>query len=71
MRKGKDPELYLWRMGPDPGGPKTSGSLPSTAYSAYLERLVLQGRIEKTTLGEVSEYIEECLLPDECFLLVR
>ena len=31
----------------------------------------VKGRIEKTTLGEVSEYIEEVLLPDECFLLIR
>merc|ERR1719414_1976938 len=31
----------------------------------------VKGRIEKTSLGEVSEYIEEVLLPDECFLLVR
>ncbi|XP_023347437.1 DNA-directed RNA polymerase III subunit RPC1, partial [Eurytemora carolleeae] len=31
----------------------------------------VKGRIEKTCLGEVSEYIEEVLLPDECFLLIR
>ena len=31
----------------------------------------VKGRIEKTSLGEVSEYIEEVLLPDECFLLIR
>merc|ERR1719431_549829 len=30
-----------------------------------------KGRIEKTTLGEVSEYIEEVMLPDDCFLLVK
>jgi len=31
----------------------------------------VKGRIENTCLGEVSEYIEEVLLPDECFLLIR
>jgi len=39
-------------------------------YDAEYARRV-KGRIEKTSLGEVSEYIEEVLLPDECFLLVR
>jgi len=32
---------------------------------------MVKGRIEKTTLGEVSEYIEEVMLPDDCFLLVK
>ena len=31
----------------------------------------VKGRIEKTTLGEVSEYIEEIFLPDSCFILVK
>merc|ERR1712130_272962 len=31
----------------------------------------VKGRIEKTTLGEVSEYIAEVMLPDDCFLLVK
>ena len=31
----------------------------------------VKGRIEKTTLGEVSEYFEEVFLPDDCFLLVK
>jgi len=31
----------------------------------------VKGRIEKTTLGEISEYIEEVMLPDDCFLLVK
>ncbi|XP_012276667.1 DNA-directed RNA polymerase III subunit RPC1 [Orussus abietinus] len=31
----------------------------------------VKGRIEKTTLGEVTEYIEEVYLPDDCFLLVK
>ncbi|WAQ96885.1 RPC1-like protein [Mya arenaria] len=32
---------------------------------------VVKGRIEKTTLGEVSEYLEEVFLPDDCFILVK
>ncbi|KAJ8676229.1 hypothetical protein QAD02_012015 [Eretmocerus hayati] len=31
----------------------------------------VKGRIEKTTLGEITEYIEEVYLPDDCFLLVK
>lgn len=31
----------------------------------------VKGRIEKTSLGEVSEYIEEVFLPDSCFILVK
>ena len=31
----------------------------------------VEGRIEKTSLGEVSEYIDEVMLPDDCFLLVK
>ncbi|KAI8424735.1 hypothetical protein MSG28_006688 [Choristoneura fumiferana] len=31
----------------------------------------VKGRVEKTTLGEITTYIEEVYLPDECFLLVR
>ncbi|XP_074103416.1 DNA-directed RNA polymerase III subunit RPC1-like [Cotesia typhae] len=31
----------------------------------------VKGRIEKTTLGEVTEYFEEVILPDSCFLLVK
>jgi len=31
----------------------------------------VKGRIEKTTLGEVSEYLEEVFLPDDCFLLIK
>lgn len=31
----------------------------------------MKGRIEKTTLGEVTEYIEEVYLPDDCFLLIK
>ncbi len=32
---------------------------------------VVKGRIEKTTLGEVSAYIDEVFLPDDCFLLIN
>ncbi|XP_067928267.1 DNA-directed RNA polymerase III subunit RPC1-like [Watersipora subatra] len=32
---------------------------------------VVKGRIEQTKLGEVSEYIEEVYLPDDCFLLIK
>merc|ERR1719433_541633 len=31
----------------------------------------VKGRIEKTTLGEVTEYLEEVFLPDDCFLLIK
>lgn len=32
---------------------------------------MVKGRVEQTTLGEVSEYIEEVYLPDDCFLLIK
>ncbi|XP_045502401.1 DNA-directed RNA polymerase III subunit RPC1 [Colias croceus] len=31
----------------------------------------VKGRVEKTTLGEITTYIEEVYLPTSCFLLVR
>lgn len=31
----------------------------------------VKARIEKTTLGEVTEYIEEVYMPDDCFLLLK
>ena len=37
---------------------------------AEYARLV-KGRIEKTLLGEISEYMEEVFLPDDCFVLVK
>lgn len=37
---------------------------------ADFARLV-KGRIEKTLLGEISEYIEEVFLPDDCFILIK
>ncbi len=33
MRKGKDPDPYLWLMDPDPDGPKTCGSCRSGSRS--------------------------------------
>lgn len=32
---------------------------------------LVKGRIEKTLLGEISEYIEEVFLPDDCFILIK
>lgn len=32
---------------------------------------VVKGRIERTTLGEVSAYLEEVYLPDDCFILIK
>ncbi len=32
---------------------------------------LVKGRIEKTTLGEVTEYVEEVFLPDDCFLMIK
>ncbi|GFS26302.1 DNA-directed RNA polymerase subunit [Elysia marginata] len=32
---------------------------------------VVKGRLECTTLGEISQYLEEVYLPDDCFLLIR
>ncbi|MES1902915.1 MAG: DNA-directed RNA polymerase III subunit RPC1, partial [Paramarteilia canceri] len=32
---------------------------------------IVKSRLEKTLLGEISEYIEEVLLPDECYLLIK
>ncbi|EDO36291.1 predicted protein [Nematostella vectensis] len=31
----------------------------------------VKGRIERTLLGEVTEYIEEVFLPDNCYLLIK
>ncbi|KAK3856179.1 hypothetical protein Pcinc_031683 [Petrolisthes cinctipes] len=31
----------------------------------------VKGRVEKTLLGEVCEYLEEVFLPDDCFLLLK
>merc|ERR1719412_3504367 len=55
-----------------------SKKISTPIVTVYLEddedqefaRLV-KGRIEKTTLGEVAEYVEEVFLPDDCFLLIK
>ncbi|XP_066925897.1 DNA-directed RNA polymerase III subunit RPC1-like isoform X1 [Clytia hemisphaerica] len=31
----------------------------------------VKGRVEKTTLGEVSEFIEEVFTPDACYILIK
>ena len=35
------------------------------------EARVVKGRLEKTTLGEVTEYVEEVFAPDNCFLFIK
>uniref|UniRef100_A0A069DY71 DNA-directed RNA polymerase subunit n=1 Tax=Panstrongylus megistus TaxID=65343 RepID=A0A069DY71_9HEMI len=55
-----------------------SKSISTPIITAHLEndtdpefaRLV-KGRIEKTTLGEVTEFIEEVFVPYDCFLLIK
>jgi len=32
---------------------------------------IVKGRIEKTLLGEISEYIEEVFLPQDCYIFVK
>ncbi|XP_059158515.1 DNA-directed RNA polymerase III subunit RPC1-like [Physella acuta] len=32
---------------------------------------LVKGRIERTRLGEISEYLEEVYIPDDCFILVK
>ena len=39
-------------------------------YSGEEARAVKM-RLEKTTLGQVCEYIEEVVLPDDCFVLIK
>ena len=31
----------------------------------------MKGRVEKTLLGEVCEYIEEVFTPEDCYLLIK
>ena len=40
-------------------------------FTIFFINFRVKGRIEKTTLGEVSEYLEEVFLPDDCFLLIK
>ncbi|KAL0272113.1 UNVERIFIED_CONTAM: hypothetical protein PYX00_005208 [Menopon gallinae] len=55
-----------------------SKKISTPIITAYLENDTdpefarrVKGRIEKTTLGEISEYIEEVYLPDDYFILVK
>ena len=32
---------------------------------------LFSGRVETTTLGEITEYLEEVFLPDDCFILIK
>ncbi|XP_076289845.1 DNA-directed RNA polymerase III subunit RPC1-like [Lasioglossum baleicum] len=49
--------------------PIITAALENDVDPEYARRV--KGRIEKTTLGEVTEYIEEVYLPDDCFLLIK
>ncbi|XP_034186947.1 DNA-directed RNA polymerase III subunit RPC1 [Osmia lignaria lignaria] len=49
--------------------PIITAALVNDVDPEYARRV--KGRIEKTTLGEVTEYIEEVYLPDDCFLLIK
>merc|ERR1712172_260939 len=49
--------------------PIITASLDNELDAEYARRV--KGRIEKTTLGEASEYLEEVFLPDDCFLLIK
>merc|ERR1719219_568995 len=44
-------------------------SLDNDTDPEYARRV--KGRIEKTTLGEVTQYLSEEILPDNCFLLIK
>ncbi|XP_048419561.1 DNA-directed RNA polymerase III subunit RPC1 isoform X3 [Stegostoma tigrinum] len=55
-----------------------SKSISTPIITAHLDQdddadfaRLVKGRIEKTLLGEISEYIEEVFLPDDCFILVK
>lgn len=49
--------------------PIITAALMNDKDAEYARRV--KGRIEKTMLGEVSEYLEEVFLPDDCFVLVK
>ena len=44
---------------------------PLVSSSDVKAARIVKGRIERTTLGEVSEYIEEVFTPTDCYLLVK
>ncbi|XP_046382382.1 DNA-directed RNA polymerase III subunit RPC1 [Ischnura elegans] len=49
--------------------PIITAFLENETSAEYARRV--KGRIEKTTLGEVCEYLEEVYIPDDCFLVVK
>lgn len=49
--------------------PIVTAVLVNDSDPEYARRV--KGRIEKTTLSEVTECIEECYLPDDAFLLIK
>lgn len=49
--------------------PIITAALQNDTDPEYARRV--KGRIEKTLLGEVSEYLEEVFLPDDCFILIK
>ncbi|KAG5346572.1 RPC1 polymerase, partial [Acromyrmex charruanus] len=49
--------------------PIITATLINDANSEFAEQV--KARIEKTTLGDVSEYIEEIYLPDDHFLIIK
>ena len=49
--------------------PIITAALEDDTDPEYARRV--KSRIEKTTLGEITEYIEEVYLPDDCFLLLK
>lgn len=49
--------------------PIVSAPLQNDRDIEYARRV--KGRVEKTTLGEVCEYIEEVFTPDDCYLLIK
>lgn len=55
-----------------------SKNISTPIITAHLERdddadfaRLVKARIEKTKLGEVSEFLEEVFLPDDCFILIK
>ena len=54
----------------DPSRNLSLDRLTSNFIDAEFARRV-KGRIEKTTLGEVSEYLEEVYKPDDCIILIK
>ncbi|XP_042192561.1 DNA-directed RNA polymerase III subunit RPC1 isoform X1 [Callorhinchus milii] len=55
-----------------------SKSISTPIITAHLDQdddadfaRLVKGRIEKTLLGEISEYVEEVFLPDDCFILIK